>query len=63
MDQIKDKVKSSFIYNLWLKWNRRDNESLQNSEQKRIIEDWEKLGKPVPPPQIFKRFEIKKYAI
>ncbi len=62
MNLIENKLKSSFIFNLWLKWNKRNNESLQKAEQKRIIEDWEKNGKPVPPPQIYKRLEIKKYA-
>ncbi|MCU7551289.1 hypothetical protein OCK74_19360 [Chitinophagaceae bacterium LB-8] len=56
---IKEVVKQSIIYR---KWSNYVTKAKQFKEDKIAIETWEKNGRPAPPPQIFKRLEIKEYA-
>ena len=56
MQAVKNIIKKTFIYPLWYNYNRQ-------RSAKKIITEWINNGRPVPPPQVYKRIEIKKYAL
>jgi hypothetical protein len=62
MKWLKNAVKKTFIYSLWRYWKKQKETVKESADQKKEMKDWEKNGRPVPPPPLYKREELKKYA-
>lgn len=60
--RIRSIAKKTFIYPLWRYWKERKAIVKESAEQKQALKDWEKNGRPVPPPPLYKRTVLKKYA-
>ena len=62
MGSLKTLFKKTPLYSLLIFWRRKKAIKKENDYQKQIIKDWKSNGKPLPPPQCFKRSVIKEYA-
>lgn len=59
---LKTLFKKTPLYSLLIFWRKKNAIKKENEYQKQIIKEWESKGKPLPPPQCFKRLVIKKYT-
>jgi hypothetical protein len=59
---LKSALKKTFIYPLWRYWKEKKEVKKEREEQEQELRDWESKGKPVPPPQLYKREVLKKYG-
>jgi hypothetical protein len=48
---IKESIRNTFVYEIFKK-----------SRQKRQLKRWERIGRPVPPPHLYKQEQLKEYA-
>lgn len=60
MSWIKEVIKSSVLYK---EFKRRKIKKIEIRDGMRKLEEWEKKGRPVPPPHYYKQKTIKEYAI
>jgi len=57
--RIKAILKKTFLYPIWL---HEKEKYKKRKEEKIVLDNWNNIGRPVPPPQVFKRRVIKDYA-
>ena len=62
MFSIKETIKKTPLYSLILIWKNRKIKAREIAIKNEIIRIWKLNGKPLPPPQCFKRDVIKEYA-
>ncbi len=56
---IKSILKKSFLYLFWVSYKRK---SEKLAKDRKLLAEWNKNDRPVPPPQIYKRQVLKEYA-
>ena len=57
---IKEIIKKSFVYNLLVRYKKA---KATRTAIKAILAEWDKDGRPAPPPHIYKINTIKEYAV
>ncbi len=62
MKPLKKLIKKTPLYRLILKRRKKKIIAKEVAFQNQIIENWRAKGKPLPPPQCFKRLVIKEYS-
>jgi hypothetical protein len=62
-NDLKSVLKKTLVYPLWLYWKEKREAVKEKAEQRQELIDWEIKGKPVPPPQLYKREVLKKYGL